>query len=166
MPSCKPEDGYRAEAAGGDLHRSKCEWGRRESPEGRKQHEDRIDVAPQPDHLLPRGVRNLEWAAVGRAPDSLHHVAEVEARQLELEIRGTHDPEECERPTDHRRPDHERPRVLADERRDVRAVGAHGQLRAHDVPTVKKGSVMVFANRVSDGSCNIICKRSSSPIRG
>ena len=57
------------------------------------------------DLLARRSVRDVERAPLGRAPDRLHHVPEVEAAEAELEVAVTHDREEHRGPAEHRAPD-------------------------------------------------------------
>ena len=58
-----------------------------EPPERREEHEDRIDVRTEARDLLARrGVGHLERPALGRAPDRLDHVPEVEAVREELVV--------------------------------------------------------------------------------
>ncbi len=52
---------------------------RPEPPERREGGEDRVEVGAEPRDLRPREVRHREEVAVGRRPDRLDHVPEVEA---------------------------------------------------------------------------------------
>ena len=78
-------------------------------------------MASEPNDLLcRRAVGDLQRMAVGRAPDGLHHVPEIEATFAEVDVAPSHDDEEHAAPGEHRSPDGECPRTLADE--------AHGAL--------------------------------------
>ena len=90
----------RAERHGDDLDRDERQRRRRDAARAASsEREDRIDVASEPDHLLARrAVRHLERAAVGGAPDRLHHVSEVVAASRNFTIVVTHDEEQRQRP--------------------------------------------------------------------
>ena len=127
MPAREPEHRERAERHDDDLREPEDERRRPDEPGRREQDEERIDVAAEPGHLLARrAVRDLERAALGRAPDRLHHVPEVEAADAEVHEAVAHDAEEDDRPDGHRAPHDDRPGAVANgrERPRTRRSGA------------------------------------------
>ena len=84
-PRCRrpsQKTGKRAERDDDDLDDASVSGDGQTIQNGASSGEERIDVAAEPDHLLAgRAVRDLERSPVGRAPDGLHHVPEVEARR-------------------------------------------------------------------------------------
>ena len=69
-------------------------WVRPEPPERREDDEDRIDVGGEARDLSAVQVRRLQQMAVGRRPNGLNHVAEIEAAGLERAV--PKDRESCE----------------------------------------------------------------------
>ena len=98
-------------------------------------------MTPQSHHLLTRRpVRDLERATVGGAPDRLHHVAEVVARQAKLQEVIAHDEEQRERPHEHRHTKTDRPDVLPRERlapRVRKCSGCRRRANAHHDATLR-----------------------------
>ena len=80
------EDGHGAEGDGGRLDDEKHGRVGPHPPERREGRQDRVEVRAEPRHLLAAEVRHLEHVAVGRRPDGLHHVAEVEAARVERDV--------------------------------------------------------------------------------
>ena len=155
-PRCRrpsQKTGSAPSATDHDLRERERERRRPDEPERREQREERIDVGPEPHDLLARrGLGHLERMAVGRAPDRLHHVPEVEAPLAEVRVAAAGDEEEhaASTPTI-AGPDDERPRALAHERPSRRALdgpdarpradgrrahaGRHGEARASSART-------------------------------
>ena len=52
---------------------------RPDPPERGEEHEDRVDVRPEPRDLVTVEVSHTQRVAVRRRPDCLHHIPEVEA---------------------------------------------------------------------------------------
>ena len=116
MAPAEPEHGKGAERDDDDLRKRERERRRPDHPQRREECEERIDVAAEAHDLLAgRGLRDLERTAVRRAPDGLHHVAEIEPPFAEVHEAGASDNEKHRAPTRHRSPDRDCPRALANE---------------------------------------------------
>ncbi len=79
----EPEDGQRAERDDERLGDEEQARARPQQPERGEEDEDRVEVGAESDELLAAEARHLERIAMGRGPDGLHHVAEVEAAGVE-----------------------------------------------------------------------------------
>ena len=77
----------------------------------------------EPDRLLAGTERHLERSSVSRAPDGLHHIAEVEPLVLEFEEVRSRDREKHDGPHQHPRPDDEWPTLLEGTCRNTLAKG-------------------------------------------
>jgi hypothetical protein len=88
----EPEDGQGTERHEARLDREQHARPRPDPPEGREQDEDRVDVRAETDDLVAAEIGDRERAAMGRRPDRLHHVPEVEAPGRERPV-----PEDGER---------------------------------------------------------------------
>jgi hypothetical protein len=86
MLSREPVDGQPTERERGRLHDEQQVRARPEPPQGREQHEHRVEMRAEAKHLLPAQVRDAQRMSVRREPDRLHHVPEVEAAGLERAV--------------------------------------------------------------------------------
>ena len=75
----EPEGGQRAGRDDHGLRDQQHLGARPDPPQRREEHQHRVDVGAEARELAAGDVGRLEEAPLGRAPDRLHHVAEVEA---------------------------------------------------------------------------------------
>ena len=120
MPAPEPE--HRQGAQGDDRNLRESEHERRlpDDPERSSRTRNGSTWPPSRTICSPVVVRGFERAALRRAPDSLHHVAQVEPAYAEIDIGVAHDDEEDERPDGHGRPHRNRPGALASGRNGAR----------------------------------------------
>ena len=79
----EPEDGERTERDAYGLYHKEQLRARPDPPEWRKQGHDRVEMGSEAGDLVTLEVGHLEEAAVGRRPDGLGEVADVEAPRPE-----------------------------------------------------------------------------------